>query len=245
MTLRPMAARATLRLAALMAVAVTVLSLGAMALQYRLVEARLMAAAEAALAAVAAGHAWRDPLDPGLALVALAALERQAEAPDPRPAYRALVRWLEGFEQARLAERFGVAQFFARAAALTGNEFASFRSYASLRPIFQSADGLLRLGEAARLELANGLGLLLEVFPQAPIANQLLWQLCTDWPGGLARAPAPVAVHCWSRFAGPEIDPGVTPVLRALEPASLSPREAAIALIALQTLERGPLLGGP
>lgn len=48
---RPMAARATLRLAALMAVAVTVLSLGAMALQYRLVEVRLMAAARAALAA--------------------------------------------------------------------------------------------------------------------------------------------------------------------------------------------------
>lgn len=55
MTLRPMAARATLRLAALMAVAVTVLSLGAMALQYRLVEARLMAAAEAALAADLSG----------------------------------------------------------------------------------------------------------------------------------------------------------------------------------------------
>jgi signal transduction histidine kinase len=46
-----MAARATLRLAALMALAVTVLSLGAMALQYRLVETRLMAAQRAALAA--------------------------------------------------------------------------------------------------------------------------------------------------------------------------------------------------
>ncbi|HOZ33167.1 MAG TPA: hypothetical protein PLM52_09835, partial [Tabrizicola sp.] len=48
---RPLAARATLRLAALMALAVTVLSLGAMALQYRLVETRLMAAQRAALAA--------------------------------------------------------------------------------------------------------------------------------------------------------------------------------------------------
>jgi hypothetical protein len=50
-----MAARATLRLAALMALAVTALSLGAMALQYRLVEGRLMAAQRAALAADLAG----------------------------------------------------------------------------------------------------------------------------------------------------------------------------------------------
>jgi hypothetical protein len=48
---RAWAARATLRLAALMALAVTVLSLGAMALQYRLVETRLMTAQRAALAA--------------------------------------------------------------------------------------------------------------------------------------------------------------------------------------------------
>jgi signal transduction histidine kinase len=46
-----MAARATLRLAALMALAVTLLSLGAMALQYRLVETRLMAAQRSLLAA--------------------------------------------------------------------------------------------------------------------------------------------------------------------------------------------------
>jgi signal transduction histidine kinase len=50
-TARPLAARATLRLAALMALAVTVLSLGAMGLQYRLVETRLMAAQKALLAA--------------------------------------------------------------------------------------------------------------------------------------------------------------------------------------------------
>lgn len=48
---RPIAARATLRLAALMALAVTLLSLGAMALQYRLVETRLMAAQRNLLAA--------------------------------------------------------------------------------------------------------------------------------------------------------------------------------------------------
>jgi signal transduction histidine kinase len=52
-----MAARATLRLAAGMALAVTVLSLGAMALQYRLVETRLMAAQERLLAADMAGFA--------------------------------------------------------------------------------------------------------------------------------------------------------------------------------------------
>lgn len=46
-----MTARATLRLAALMALAVTLLSLGAMALQYRLVETRLMAAQRSLLAA--------------------------------------------------------------------------------------------------------------------------------------------------------------------------------------------------
>jgi signal transduction histidine kinase len=46
-----MAARATLRLAALMALAVTLLSLGAMALQYRLVETRMMAAQHDLLAA--------------------------------------------------------------------------------------------------------------------------------------------------------------------------------------------------
>ena len=46
-----MAARATLRLAALMALAVTLLSLGAMALQYRLVETRLVAAQRSLLAA--------------------------------------------------------------------------------------------------------------------------------------------------------------------------------------------------
>ena len=50
-TARPIAARATLRLAALMALAVTILSLGAMALQYRLVETRLMAAQRSLLAA--------------------------------------------------------------------------------------------------------------------------------------------------------------------------------------------------
>lgn len=50
-TARPIAARATLRLAALMALAVTVLSLAAMALQYRLVEIRLMAAQQTLLTA--------------------------------------------------------------------------------------------------------------------------------------------------------------------------------------------------
>lgn len=54
---RPLVARATLRLAALMALAVTVLSLGAMALQYRLVETRMMAAQEALLTADLAGFA--------------------------------------------------------------------------------------------------------------------------------------------------------------------------------------------
>ncbi|MGL4235388.1 ATP-binding protein [Tabrizicola sp.] len=48
---RPMAARATLRLAAMMALAVTLLSLGAMALQYRLVESRLMEAQRSLLTA--------------------------------------------------------------------------------------------------------------------------------------------------------------------------------------------------
>jgi len=48
---RPWAARATLRLAALMALAVTLLSLAAMALQYRLVESRLMAAQQTLLTA--------------------------------------------------------------------------------------------------------------------------------------------------------------------------------------------------
>ncbi|MBN8630787.1 MAG: HAMP domain-containing histidine kinase [Rhodobacterales bacterium] len=48
---KPIAARATLRLAAAMALAVTLLSLGAMALQYRLVESRLMAAQSSLLAA--------------------------------------------------------------------------------------------------------------------------------------------------------------------------------------------------
>jgi signal transduction histidine kinase len=50
-TARPIAARATLRLAALMALAVTLLSLAAMALQYRLVESRLMAAQQTLLSA--------------------------------------------------------------------------------------------------------------------------------------------------------------------------------------------------
>jgi hypothetical protein len=55
--IQPFAARATLRLTALMALAVTLLSLGAMALQYRLVETRLMAAQQAALSADLAGLA--------------------------------------------------------------------------------------------------------------------------------------------------------------------------------------------
>jgi signal transduction histidine kinase len=50
-TARPLVARATLRLAAQMALAVTLLSLGAMALQYRLVEARLMQAQRTLLSA--------------------------------------------------------------------------------------------------------------------------------------------------------------------------------------------------
>jgi signal transduction histidine kinase len=50
-TARPIAARATLRLAALMALAVTLLSLGAMALQYRLVSTRLMTAQQSLLTA--------------------------------------------------------------------------------------------------------------------------------------------------------------------------------------------------
>jgi len=56
-TAKPIAARATLRLAAAMALAVTVLSLGAMALQYRLVESRLMAAQQSLLAADLDGFA--------------------------------------------------------------------------------------------------------------------------------------------------------------------------------------------
>ncbi len=54
---RPLAARATLRLAAVMALAVTVLSLLAMALQYRLVEARLMEGQRALLSADLDGFA--------------------------------------------------------------------------------------------------------------------------------------------------------------------------------------------
>lgn len=54
---RPLAARATLRLAAAMALAVTALSLGAMALQYRLVEARLMEAQHSLLSADLDGFA--------------------------------------------------------------------------------------------------------------------------------------------------------------------------------------------
>lgn len=54
---RPMAARATLRLAAVMALAVTLLSLGAMALQYRLVSARLMEAQQSLLSADLDGFA--------------------------------------------------------------------------------------------------------------------------------------------------------------------------------------------
>lgn len=54
---RPMAARATLRLAALMALAVTLLSLGAMVLQYRLVENRMMEAQRDLLTADLGGFA--------------------------------------------------------------------------------------------------------------------------------------------------------------------------------------------
>ncbi len=50
-TARPIAARATLRLAALMALAVTALSLAAMGLQYRLVQTRLMQAQQSLLTA--------------------------------------------------------------------------------------------------------------------------------------------------------------------------------------------------
>jgi signal transduction histidine kinase len=50
-TAQPFAARATLRLAALMALAVTLLSLAAMALQYRLVETRLLQAQQSLLTA--------------------------------------------------------------------------------------------------------------------------------------------------------------------------------------------------
>ena len=50
-TPKPFAAKATLRLAALMALAVTVLSLAAMALQYRLVESRLLQAQQTLLTA--------------------------------------------------------------------------------------------------------------------------------------------------------------------------------------------------
>lgn len=54
-TPKPFAAKATLRLAALMALAVAVLSLSAMVLQYRLVKARLMTAQEQVLSADLAG----------------------------------------------------------------------------------------------------------------------------------------------------------------------------------------------
>ena len=54
---RPLAARATLRLAALMAAAIMALSLGAMALQYRLVETRMMQAQENLLTASLTGFA--------------------------------------------------------------------------------------------------------------------------------------------------------------------------------------------
>lgn len=57
MTDQPLAARATLRLAAVMALAITALSLLAMGLQYRLVETRLTEASQAALAADLAGYA--------------------------------------------------------------------------------------------------------------------------------------------------------------------------------------------
>lgn len=55
--LRPWAARATLRLAAVMALAIALLSLGAMALQYRLIETRMMESARALLTADLDGFA--------------------------------------------------------------------------------------------------------------------------------------------------------------------------------------------
>lgn len=54
---KPLAARATLRLAAVMALAVTLLSLGAMGMQYRLVETRLMEASRTLLTADLNGFA--------------------------------------------------------------------------------------------------------------------------------------------------------------------------------------------
>lgn len=206
--------------------------------------ARLTQPAREAIQEVATGVRWEDPLLPSLTLVALASLQRDRGAPDPRAAWRTVALWLDGFDDWALGGRFGTAQFVSRAAALTGNEYASFRSYASLREVLEAADGLTRLGTARTAELARGLGLLTVMFPRTPLAKVLLWQVCTAWPGDLAESPIPVAVLCWSNFAAPELNRPLSARLVDPDLQSLSPLDAAIVLLTLTALEQGPLLEG-
>ncbi len=201
--------------------------------------------ASEALEQVAAGATtWPGPLQPSLALVALTLFERNVAAPDPRPAWQVVARWLDGLDEWSLGGLHGLAQFISRSAALTGNEFAAFRSYASLRPVLETADGLTRLGEVRVTDLSRGLGLLSITFPRSPLAKILLWHVCTGWPGGLEQAPLVTAVLCWSNFAAPEVNQPLATRLSDSDLTELSPLDTAIVLLALTTLERGPLLVG-
>lgn len=206
--------------------------------------ARLAQPAREAIHTIATGVRWEDPLLPSLSLVALASLQRDLGAPDPRAAWRTVALWLDSYDDWALGGRFGTAQFVSRAAALTGNEFARFRSYASLRGVLETADGLTRLGAGRSGELARGLGLLTVAFPRTPLAKILLWQVCTNWPGNLAEAPLPVAVLCWSNFDAPELNRPLATRLVEPDLQSLSPLDDAIVLLALTALEQGPLLEG-
>lgn len=180
---------------------------------------------------------WGDSPAGALTLTALAALLSTGTAPDALPAWRSAVAAAAALDAADLPSHAGLRQFAARSAALSGRDFAAALRFLELSAIFDSADGLVRLGLPAAADLALGLGLLADWFPDDEAARQLLWRTYDEWPYPLDETPTPVLALWWSQF-----DEDRTEALIAERMAAATPLDAAVAIVAAEAALRGALL---
>jgi len=196
--------------------------------------------AEGALAAVAADQASAGSLEEkALMLVATVALLAEDSPIDARAAYRVLTQQLRKLTESSLVVEAGLRQFIARAVALTGHELPDARSYAELRPIFQAADGMTRLGVQQASALTRGLGLIVACFPGHGYARSLLWQSYRGW--AYEDVQPLTAALWWSQFDDEQLaDLGLR--LSDTDLSRLPPLEAAMIFLALSAAEAGPLL---
>lgn len=181
--------------------------------------------------------AWGDDIRGPVALAALASLLGVTPTDQALAAWAAARAQVVSMPAAAITSQPGQRQFAARAAALSGRDLAAARRLTDLRDVFEPADGLSRLGAARSVALAEGLGLLLAVFPDTGSVRQLFWRTYDEWPFGLSATPVSLLALWWSAFDVADVDAELTSRM-----AAATPFEAAIAVLAASSVEHGPLL---